>query len=156
MSMPKMFQNLRLPRWLRRLSPFSQQIKCIVAPILLSFIPLVWPRKEAYCAFVVAIMAYYWISQALPIAVTAMIPIIVFPLFQVTTAKDISGVYFSDSNVLFFGSMVLAVAVEASNFHERVALRILLITGPNPRRLLLGAMVGTSVLSLFISNTGKL
>jgi sodium-dependent dicarboxylate transporter 2/3/5 len=40
-------------------------------------------------------MAYYWISQALPIAVTAMIPIFVFPLFQVATAKDISGVYFS-------------------------------------------------------------
>jgi sodium-dependent dicarboxylate transporter 2/3/5 len=55
--------------------------------------------------------------------------------------------------VLFFGSMVLAVAVEASNFHERVALRILLVTGPNPRRLLLGAMIGTSILSLFISNT---
>lgn len=49
--------------------------------------------------------------------------------------------------------MVLAVAVEASNFHERVALKVLLITGPNPRRLLAGFMIATSILSFFISNT---
>ncbi|KAI6236139.1 Solute carrier family 13 member 5 [Aphelenchoides besseyi] len=98
-------------------------------------------------------MAYFWVSQALPIAVTALLPIVLFPIFGIATAKDISSVYFSDSNVLFFGSMVLAVAVEASNFHERIALRTLLLTGPNPRRLLLGSMLSTSVLSFFISNT---
>jgi sodium-dependent dicarboxylate transporter 2/3/5 len=85
--------------------------------------------------------------------VTAMIPIFIYPMLGIATANDISNVYFSDSNVLFFGSMVLAVAVEASNFHERVALRILIVTGPNPRRLLLGFMLATTVLSLFISNT---
>ncbi|KAI6200714.1 Solute carrier family 13 member 5 [Aphelenchoides besseyi] len=85
-------------------------------------------------------MAYFWISQALPIAVTALLPIVLFPIFGIATAKDISSVYFSDSNVLFFGSMVLAVAVEASNLHERVALRTLLLTGPNPRRDIEGAV----------------
>ncbi|KAI6187454.1 hypothetical protein M3Y98_00245300 [Aphelenchoides besseyi] len=126
--------GLRYPSWMCRLSPFSNQLKCVLCPLVLSFIPFVWPRKEFYCAYIIAIMAYFWISQALPIAVTALLPIVLFPIFGIATAKDISSVYFSDSNVLFFGSMVLAVAVEASNLHERVALRTLLLTGPNPRR----------------------
>ncbi|CAD5220776.1 unnamed protein product [Bursaphelenchus okinawaensis] len=141
------------PMGFRRLRSLRQQIKVVLAPVVFAFIPLIWPRKEAYAAYVVCIMAYYWVSQALPIAVTAMIPILAYPLFGVTNARHISTVYFSDSNVLFFGSMVLAVAVEVSNFHERVALKILLTTGPNPRRLLLGFMCATSVLSFFISNT---
>ncbi|CAD5228459.1 unnamed protein product [Bursaphelenchus xylophilus] len=148
-----MSTNFRSSAGFRRLKSLRQQLKVILAPVLFSFIPLLWPRKEAYAAYVVCIMAYYWISQALPIAVTALIPILAYPLFGVTNARHISTVYFSDSNVLFFGSMVLAVAVEVSNFHERVALKILLTTGPNPRRLLLGFMGATSVLSFFISNT---
>lgn len=122
------------PRWFGRLKPVKNQLKILLAPVIFSFVPLIWQRKEAYAAYVVLIMAYYWITQALPIAVTAMIPILAYPLFGITSARHISTVYFSDSNVLFFGSMVLAVAVEVSNFHERVALKILLITGPNPRR----------------------
>ncbi|KAI6192931.1 Sodium/sulfate symporter family-containing protein [Aphelenchoides fujianensis] len=128
-------------RWMKRLAPFSSQIKCFLCPLLLSFIPkrtvLTSLRSWRTSGF----------HKLLPIAVTALLPIVLFPFFGVATAKDTSSVYFSDSNVLFFGSMVLAVAVEASNFHERVALRILLLTGPNPRRLLLGFMSATSVLS---------
>uniref|UniRef100_A0A915EB57 Methyltransferase type 11 domain-containing protein n=1 Tax=Ditylenchus dipsaci TaxID=166011 RepID=A0A915EB57_9BILA len=108
---------------------------------------------EASCAYVVFIMGFFWMTETLPLAITALIPVIAFPLLTILTAHKVSAVYLSDSNFVFFGSMIMAVAVESSNLHERIALRVLLFTGPNPRWLMLGFQLSTAFLSMWISNT---
>lgn len=115
--------------------------------------PLALQSSEASCAFIVIVMGAYWVTEALPLAVTALIPVFAYPLLGIESADEVSSQYLTDSNFVFFGSMIMAVAVEASNLHERIALRILLLTGPNPRWLMLGFAVATAFLSMWISNT---
>ncbi|TMS37742.1 hypothetical protein L596_004614 [Steinernema carpocapsae] len=92
-------------------------------------------------------------TEILPLAVTALLPVILYPLLGVMTAKKVSEQYLQDSNFVFFGSLVMAVGVENTNLHERIALRILVSSGSNPRWLMLGFQIATALLSMWISNT---
>lgn len=138
---------------LSRMRPLRSLTTCILLPILLLPIPLFIGTREASCAYVVIIMAYFWVTETLPLAVTALIPTFAFPLLSIETASKVSSSYLSDSNFVFFGSMIMAVAVETSKLHERIALRTLLFTGSHPRLLLLGFQLATCFLSMWISNT---
>ena len=80
------------------------------------------------------IMAIYWTTESCSLAVTSLLPLLLFPVLGVLKAKEISTPYFSDTNVLFVGGMMLAVAVEQWNLHKRIALKILLLIGTQPRR----------------------
>uniref|UniRef100_A0A0N5AII9 CitMHS domain-containing protein n=1 Tax=Syphacia muris TaxID=451379 RepID=A0A0N5AII9_9BILA len=112
-----------------------------------------FPLKEAKAAYVVCLMGCLWMTETLPLAVTALLPVILYPFFDILDAHDVSVLYLSDSNFIFVGSLIMAVAIEASNLHERMALRILLITGSNPRWLMLGFQLSSALLSMWISNT---
>uniref|UniRef100_A0A0N4YZZ4 CitMHS domain-containing protein n=1 Tax=Parastrongyloides trichosuri TaxID=131310 RepID=A0A0N4YZZ4_PARTI len=130
-----------------------KQLIVFLAPLLLLWIPIVWREEEGSSAYVVLLMSVLWVTEALPLAVTSLIPIVLYPLLGVTTASAISEVYLSDSNFVFFGSLVMAIAIEACRLHERIALKICLFAGPNPRLLLLGFQLATAFLSMWISNT---
>ncbi|CAK5112302.1 unnamed protein product [Meloidogyne enterolobii] len=125
----------------------------LLVPTVLAPIPLIIGTPPASCAYVILVMAFFWLTETIPLPVTSLIPIFAYPLLSVESAEQVSSVYLSDSNMIFFGSMVMAVAVESSRLHERVALRTLCFTGANPRFLMLGLQVATAFISLWMSNT---
>jgi len=102
---------------------------------------------------VALLMATWWITEAVPLAVTSLLPVALFPLLGVMDGKDVSSTYFNHVIFLFIGGFMVALAMQKWNLHKRIALRILMFTGVSPARILLGFMFSTAFLSMWISNT---
>ncbi len=135
-----------------------KQFMLIVAPlislIIILFADLEPGNKNVTYTFAIAfLMAAWWITEAIPLAVTALIPVVLFPLLGVVDGKTISGLYFNHIIFLFIGGFIMAFAMERWNLHRRIALRILIFFGVSPGRILMGFMLATAFLSMWMSNT---
>uniref|UniRef100_A0A8R1TTG0 Uncharacterized protein n=1 Tax=Onchocerca volvulus TaxID=6282 RepID=A0A8R1TTG0_ONCVO len=122
----------------------------ILLPILFSFPQ---NQNEAKCGYCVGIMAIYWVMEVLPLAVTALLPLVLYPLLGLMKSDDVAKMYLSDASILFIGGLMIAVAVQKCKLHNRVALFVLSIVPPQPCWIMLGFMLITAFLSMWISNT---
>lgn len=126
----------------------------LLVPLLgLPLLSSLSPPRVAATAYSLYVLAAFWALELLPIAVTALLPLVLFPLLGVMPATDVAVHYFQDKNVLFFGGLVIAAALETVRAHERIALSTLLLFGSRPRQLLLGFMIVTAFLSMWMNNT---
>jgi len=98
-------------------------------------------------------MAIWWVFEVVPIAVTALLPIIVFPLFDVLSISATTAQYGHKYVFLYLGGFFLAVAIERWELHRRIALHIIKAIGSKASLLILGFMLATAFLSMWISNT---
>lgn len=122
-------------------------------PILFSPFIFAEPVKAYRTLYVTAIMAAYWATEALPLPATALLPLVLFPVLGVQTAKVVASGYLKDASMLFLGGFVVAAAVEKQELHRRIALGVLARVGTQPRRILAGFMACCWFLSMWISNT---
>ncbi|MGM0404382.1 MAG: SLC13 family permease [Thermodesulfobacteriota bacterium] len=110
------------------------------------------PEAHAVLASTVWI-AVWWISEAIPIPATSLLPIVLFPLTGAMNTSSVTPSYANHLVFLFMGGFMIALSMEKWNLHRRIALNIILLIGGGPKRVILGFMMATAFLSMWISNT---
>jgi sodium-dependent dicarboxylate transporter 2/3/5 len=139
--------------------PVSKIIGLILGPLLftiLQFLPFTIISDNGDVVISIALwMIIWWITEAVSISVTALLPLVLFPLFDIMPLNDVSAKYGSPIVFLFFGGFVLALALEKVQLHKRIALTIVKKTGTTPNKVVLGFMIATAFISMWISNTAS-
>lgn len=135
-----------------------QKIGLLLGPTLYALIAFgiepagLSPRGQAVLAATLW-MAIWWVTEAVPIAVTALLPLVLFPLSGAMDIKTTGALYGHPIIFLFVGGFMIATAIERWNLHQRIALGIIAQIGSAPKSIILGFMVATAFLSMWISNT---
>jgi len=129
----------------------------IVGPLLFLAL-LLWPdlpltTDQRRVAAITALTATWWITVALPIGATSLLPAALYPLLGVMGAREVAPLYMNNLVFLFIGAFVIALGLERWNVHRRFALWTIARVGTNPRRLVLGFMAAAMFLSFWINNT---
>ena len=135
-----------------------QLIGLLAGPLLFASILLLpapdgmSPEGQRVAATAV-LMALWWLTEAIPIPATALLPILLFPLLGVLDGGAVTRAYSHDLIYLFLGGFMIAVTMEKWNLHHRIALYTIRMVGVTPQRIVLGFMLATAFLSMWISNT---
>ncbi|MCP3979408.1 MAG: SLC13/DASS family transporter [bacterium] len=104
-------------------------------------------------AAVATLMAVWWITEAIPLAATSLVPLILFPLLGIMGGRETAPIYINHVIFLFIGGFMIALAMEQWGLHKRIALWIIHLIGGGPARLVLSFMIASALLSMWISNT---
>ena len=129
-------------------------ISLVVFALFVSFVDLSPGTPEiTYTAGIGLLMAFWWVTEAIPIGATSLVPLVLFPVFGVLNGKDVSNAYMNYVIFLFLGGFLMALALEKVELHKRIALKILSNLGGSPFKILLGFMLASAFLSMWMSNT---
>lgn len=136
----------------------GQKIGFFLGPalfILMLFLPVPEGMKpEAWrVAAITVLMAIWWITEAIPIPATSLLPIVLFPALGVMKSAQATAPYADHLIYLFMGGFFIAVTMERWNLHRRIAIHTIRLVGTSPARMTLGFMLATGFLSMWISNT---
>ncbi len=110
-------------------------------------------RRVACMAAVALLMAAWWISDAIPLAATSLLPLVLLPVLGIQSARETAPVYVNSTIFLYIGGFLIALAMERWNLHRRIALTLIRAVGGGPKRLVLSFMLASAGLSMWISNT---
>ena len=136
----------------------TKLIGLVLGPVLFCIIffavtPGLLSEKSIIVLALGAWMVTWWATEAMPIPVSALLPMVVFPLMGVSTAKEASAPYGDPVIFLFMGGFILALGLERHNLHQRIALSLIRLTGTSGNGIILGFMLSTALISMWISNT---
>ncbi len=106
-----------------------------------------------WVATIATLMAVWWMTEAIPLSATALLPIVLIPMLTARTVGEATAPYASSIVFLFLGGFLIAIAMEKWNLHRRIALLTLARVGVEPKRIVLGMMLATGFLSMWVSNT---
>ncbi len=106
--------------------------------------------RMAACAIM---MSVFWVTEAIPLAATALLPLVFFPVLGIASSKSVASQYMNSTVFLLIGGFMIALAMQRWNLHKRIALNILVLFGGNSLQLVFGFMVASAGLSMWISNT---
>ncbi len=121
--------------------------------ILLLIPETAMPPSARRMSAIALLMAVWWITEAIPIPVTALLPIVLYPALGIMKTVEVTVNYGHHLVFLFLGGFIIALTIERWNLHKRIALHIINFIGTNPRFIVLGFMIATAFLSMWISNT---
>ncbi|MDO9072030.1 MAG: SLC13 family permease [Rubrivivax sp.] len=110
-------------------------------------------RDARVVAAVATLMAVWWMTEAIPLSATSLLPVILFPVLTERTVAATTAPYANPIIFLFLGGFLIAIAMQKVNLHRRIALMTLRAVGTHPRRIVLGMMISTAFLSMWVSNT---
>jgi solute carrier family 13 (sodium-dependent dicarboxylate transporter), member 2/3/5 len=146
--------NWGMKHWLKQYEKEAALLAgLLVAAILYWGNPFGVDAKAKLVLATAFLMITWWVLDAMPLAVVALVPLVLFPLLGISPLKDTARAYSDSVIYLFMGGFFLGLAIEKWNLHKRIALRIINITGTNGNRIVLGFILATGFLSMWLSNT---
>ncbi len=136
----------------------KNKIAIIAGPVLALVVSIFFDLqpgnpKVTFMAGIALWMAVWWFTEAVHLAVTALVPFLFMPLLGIAEAKAVAQQYTDSIIFLFLGGFMIAFAIEKWGLHKRIALKVLSVVGSQPRNILLGVMLSTYLISNWISNT---
>jgi len=136
--------------------PATARIGLVLGPLLFVLVETAAGLPAGnitHMAAIASLMVVWWITEAIPLAATALLPLVLFPLLGISSGKDVARVYMNSTIFLFIGGFVLALAMQRWELHQRIALRIISWFHGSARMMVLGFMLTAAFLSMWISNT---
>ena len=121
--------------------------------VLFFFNPFGLEEKAARVIAVAALMITWWITEAFPMPAVALVPIVLFPLLNIATTNATAAPYGNEVIFLFMGGFMIGLAIEKWNLHKRIALSIVKVTGTSGNGIVLGFVMATGLISMWLSNT---
>jgi solute carrier family 13 (sodium-dependent dicarboxylate transporter), member 2/3/5 len=124
-----------------------------ISLFLFFFNPFSVNDKACLVLAVAGLMITWWVTEALPMPVVALLPLILFPLLGIETIERVATPYANPVIFLFMGGFMIGLAIEKWNLHKRIALNIVRLTGTSGNRIILGFILATGLISMWLSNT---